>query len=249
MGGSKEARQGLDAEKLLAKYLSNNLEKFGECLSKIGINFSPISVEEKPKGRIKCDIMIKGKDCSSLCISLKTVTDASFHQLDRRWLKEWESILNIPPNISQIFQDAILRVAKNPKSHFILPDQQKIIAEFIRSHLKQILNEIFKGNENDVRVLAIFQRKEGVICLFNMDDVISFFEKQQVSFSNKGIIKIGEFITLQRKGGNSFHIKKEKTDPDHPGNQLQFKFKPLEFSKRMREGLPKSLSSCCLKLS
>ena len=38
--------------------------------------------------------------------------------------------------------------------------------------------------------------------------------------------KLGKYITTQRKGGNGSRIKKPKVDPTHPGNQLQFKFKP-----------------------
>jgi len=44
--------------------------------------------------------------------------------------------------------------------------------------------------------------------------------------TDEGIIKIGKYITTQRKCGNGSRIKKPKIDPTHPGNQLQFKFKP-----------------------
>jgi hypothetical protein len=81
--------------------------------------------------------------------------------------------------------------------------------------------------------------------MFNIQKVISFIRSQEISFSDEGIIKIGNFITIQRKGGNGSHVKKPKTDFTHPGNQLQFKFKPLEFMKKARS----ILSNCCFDVS
>jgi hypothetical protein len=255
MKGSKEARHGLDAEKLVIEYLEKNLDEINECLREIDIIFSPIKKVEKPqkkeKKRIKCDIILQGTDNSSLCISLKTVTNASFHHLDRRWLDEWRRILNMPTDVYDIFRESILRVANNSKEVFIKEHHQKRIKEFIQSKFEDILKEIFEGGEEDVKVLAIFDRKNkpNKIYFFNIDQVICFFKQQEISFSNKGILKIGKFITLQRKGGNGSHIKKNKCDLNHPGNQLQFKFKPLEFVKYVennKDKLKDSLKYCCL---
>jgi len=40
---------------------------------------------------------------------------------------------------------------------------------------------------------------------------------------------LGRFVTVQRKGGDGRHVTISKVDWGHPGNQLQFKFSPLEF--------------------
>ena len=67
-----------------------------------------------------------------------------------------------------------------------------------------------------------------------MDDVIRFLIKNasnNIGFTEKGIIRLGEFVTIQRKGGNGKHIIIPKTDWNHPGNQLQFKFSPLKFTE------------------
>ena len=71
-----------------------------------------------------------------------------------------------------------------------------------------------------------------------MSEVICFLlknAKNRICFSKKGIIKIGDFITVQRKGGNGSQIKISKTDWNHPGNQLQFKFSPLRFVEYIEE--------------
>jgi hypothetical protein len=59
--------------------------------------------------------------------------------------------------------------------------------------------------------------------------------RNNISFSSKGIIRLGDFITVQRKGGDSSRITILKTNWKHPGNQLQFKFSPLKFTEHIEE--------------
>ncbi|MHA1604374.1 MAG: hypothetical protein ACTSWF_06970, partial [Candidatus Freyarchaeota archaeon] len=85
-----------------------------------------------------------------------------------------------------------------------------------------------------LKLLMINDKRTGKIYVFGMDDVIDFlFENASynVTFTKKGIIRLGDFITVQRKGGDGKHISLPKTDWKHPGNQLQFKFSPLKFSE------------------
>jgi hypothetical protein len=236
MGGRKEARQGLNAERILIDWLNNKFfldENHLKACEIKGIEFPENPYALKPKNRKKCDIkVISGSgNNSSLCITLKTITNASFHQIDRRWLDKWARILDMPQNIYDIFIDAIKRVAENGNACFILPKDREIVKEFLNSNLTKIMKEIFKAGEEDVKVLAIYNVATNKICFFDLGEVIEYFAKSEITFSNKGIIKIGEFITIQRKGGNRSHIRMKKTDLRHPGNQLQFKFKPLEFMK------------------
>jgi hypothetical protein len=243
MGGTKEARQGIEAERKLIEYFSNNKNALVSCAQKLNIKLPNSFIVVKPSNRVKCDLMIKGE--FTICISVKTVTDASFHQLDRRWLSDWQKILNMPEDIYKVLLDSILRKAKDPKAVFILPKDRDKISKFIKDNLSVILKEIFIRDEDDLKILIIWNKRANVLCMFNIQDVISFFIKQPISFSNEGIIKIGEYITIQRKGGNGSHIKKPKTDPTHPGNQLQFKFKPLEFMNEARN----SMINCCLRIT
>lgn len=210
------------------------------CADKLNVALPTSFTVKKPSNRVKCDIIIEGEFL--VCISLKTVTSASFHQLDRRWLTEWKSKLDMPNEIFNILQDSILRKARNPRAIFILPEHRETIRRFLQGSLNVILKEIFIRDENDLRILAIWDVKNNELCMFNIQDVISFLSRQQIDFSNSGIIKIGKYITIQRKGGNGSHVKIPKTDPSHPGNQLQFKFKPLEFMKEV------NINKCCITI-
>ncbi len=65
-----------------------------------------------------------------------------------------------------------------------------------------------------------------------------------VYFTEKGIIRLGDFVTIQRKGGDGKHITIPKTDWSHPGNQLQFKFSPLKFTEYIE--LTKAIKFCVI---
>jgi len=78
----------------------------------------------------------------------------------------------------------------------------------------------------------INDKRKRRVYIFKMDDAIDFLSKNasnNVGFTRKGIVHLGDFVSVQRKGGNGKHVKISKTDWSHPGNQLQFKFSPLEF--------------------
>jgi hypothetical protein len=123
MGGRKEAKQGLNAENILIDWLNNKFfldQDYLKVCEIKGIEFPENPYAFKPKNRKKCDISIisRSGDNSSLCITLKTITNASFHQIDRRWLDKWAKILDMPQNIYDIFIDAIKRVAEDGNAYF-----------------------------------------------------------------------------------------------------------------------------------
>lgn len=61
--------------------------------------------------------------------------------------------------------------------------------------------------------------------LYDLKDLLDNLD-YEVTISGRGVIKIGKFITIQRKGGNGVHsIHIPKTSLAHPGNNLQVKMK------------------------
>jgi len=233
--GKKEARIGLDSEEDIINKINFD-EKFHniirECLIKLGFN-----VQEKLRARkdgIKTDIFIQINEHEEIGVSIKSSTKTSFHQLDRRRLEEWKTSLNMPNEIFEVLKEAILRVAKDSKAKFILKKDRNKIKEFLASHLSKIITEIFRKKEEKLKLLIINDKRKRRVYVFRMDDVIKFLIKNasdNICFTEKGVIRLGDFITIQRKGGNGKHIKIPKTDWNHPGNQLQFKFSPLKFAE------------------
>lgn len=234
--GKKEARVGLDSELDIINRVNSD-EKFRnmirDCLLKLGFNVQGKLIARK-KNSIKTDIFIRINEREEIGVSIKSSIMTSFHQLDRRRLEEWKDFLKMPDDIFEILKDAILRVARNPKAEFILERDRDKIKEFFSRHLSEIINEIFRRGEEQLRLLLINDKRKRRIYIFRMDDVIKFLienTKNNIKFTEKGIIRLGDFITVQRKGGDGKHIAIPKTDWRHPGNELQFKFSPLKFAE------------------
>jgi len=140
----------------------------------------------------------------------------------------------MPNEIFEILKESILRVANNPKAKFIEEKDRKRIKRYLEKHLSNIINEIFKRGEEKLKLLIIDNKRTRKIYIFLIDEVINFLIKNasnNIYFTRKGIIRLGDFISIQRKGGNGRRIKIPKTNWNHPGNQLQFKFSPLKFAE------------------
>ena len=57
----------------------------------------------------------------------------------------------------------------------------------------------------------------------HMQQLLAILKKSFLSFSKKGIIKIGDNLTLQRKGGDGHYTQLPQNHINHPSNQRQFK--------------------------
>lgn len=197
---------------------------------------------------MKTDIFIE--DDLRIGVSIKSSTKTTFHHLDRRWLEDWKEFLNMPEDIFTILEEAILRVARNSKDYFILQQDRAKIKDFFMTHIVNIISEIFTHAEKDLKLLMIIDKKKHKLYLFRMEEVINFLLeniRNNIGFSPKGIIKLGDFITVQRKSGDSSKITIPKTDWKHPGNQLQFKFSPLKFAEHIEKN--KDIKICNIQLT
>lgn len=236
--GKKEARIGLDSEEDIIELINSDKDfqdAFKGCLTRLGFRSEGrLRARKAGRGSIKTDIIIELDSGEEIGASIKSSTKTSFHQLDRRRLEEWRDILRMPEDIFETLKDAILRVARNSRAPFILEKDRDRVREFFAGHLVEVVEEIFRRGEDNLKLLIINNKMMRKIYVFRMDDVICFLiknAKERIAFTDKGIIRLGDFITIQRKGGNGKHIRVPKTDWKHPGNQLQFKFSPLKFAE------------------
>jgi hypothetical protein len=151
----------------------------------------------------------------------------------------------MPDEIYNIIKEAALRISNNSRAQFIEGENQTVIKNFFSNNYETIITEIFTRNEEDLLLFLINNKMDKIIYIYRMNDVLEFLNENisdNISFSNKGIIKLGDFLSVQRKGGNGKHIKIPKTDWKHPGNQLQFKFSPLKFDEYIVKN--KSIDFC-----
>ena len=233
--GQKAARIGLDSEKEIINAINDNpnfLHLFIQCLNTLGFDTEGTIKAEKKATQTKKDLIIEIED-NQIGISVKSSVETSFHQVDRRRLENWQQFLNMPQEIFQIIRQAIMRKARVSNAIFILEENRNEIQNFIQNNYENIVTEIFTKSEENLVLLLINNKITKRMYFYRMKDVLAFLFtniRNNITFSKKGIVYVGDFISIQRKGGNSKHVKIPKTNYAHPGNDLQFKFSPLKFA-------------------
>ncbi len=224
-------------------------ETFSSCFTeKLGIkDLRKISKARKRAGKCKTDIDLYGRNQHKVGLSLKTVTTRDDHHLDRRWLDDWTSALSIGSDVYQALSKGIKRKAENSGANLIFQNHEKIVRDFLNARLHDFLEEAFRKGEINLLLLGVIDAlEERALYVFRIDETIDFIEKdvQRRGISFRRRVKIGSYIDLQRKAGNGRHIAIPKTDPKHPGNQIQIKLKPLA----LKNDAIGSLDYCRIKL-
>jgi hypothetical protein len=234
--GQKAARVGLDSEEDIINRINAKGEfcnRLKKCLVDLGFSPKDEIVAYKPEvAGLKTDIFIKID--GEIGVSVKSSSETSFHQTDRRTLEHWKLFLNMPEDVFKTIKEAILRVSRNPRDKFILEKDRDKIKNLFSKNLRSIIREIFQRKEENLKLLMVNDKRKRRVYVFNMDEAIDFLCKNasnNVRFTDKGIVLLGDFISVQRKGGNGKHVKIPKTDWKHPGNQLQFKTSPITFAE------------------
>lgn len=226
--GSDIAKSGYKTEDLFSALIRENIEF--NCAVK---NFLKLEdglelTAETLKGVQKGDVKLTISHRTSLEASVKS-TKANFSQLDRRWLSSLISSMNVPVDISSKLNEGLdsMRLKQGAYQRLILPKYENDIIEYFQDNIKDFMNEMFTRQDDTVKLFVVYDNKNIVWYLLNMKDVIDFMSTKTVSVSNKGVLKFGDCVTMQRKGGDGNVTRVSKTDPTHPGNQLQIKVKPL----------------------
>lgn len=170
----------------------------------------------------------------SLGVNIKA-GKTDFNQVTRIWLDKFVEEIKISNECKNAIQNGIDNHRLKRKKIFIDIDYQEIVKRELGTYLKQIIELIFRGiNNNIVKLLVLYDRSKKCYYLYDMDNVIDLLSESIITFSDKGIIKIGKYITLQRKGGNGVTHKMPKSDPKHPGNQIQFKMKIISYMNEQK---------------
>ncbi|MFP6104125.1 type II restriction endonuclease [Helicobacter pylori] len=186
------------------------------------------------KADINVIIQIKLKQAlDSENIQVKLVSNQKgFNQIDKRKLKSYQEMWNIPPNIYQLFA-YFTEELKPTRQDIKYPNKRMLINEF--SHKEQqellawlndnkmlIVSDILKGRgEFSTEWVLVIQAINFDIkwALKNINVVMQhYFDDGSVEISKKGSLKIGR-ITIQRKGGDNGR---------ESANMLQFKIDPTE---------------------
>lgn len=239
MRRNEEDKIGERGERLLC-FLANRDKRFQvyleNCLKSLNV------VPTNCSGPTMCQVVNMRKtdvilefDCagSRVCIGVTLKTrrrnGRPDSHLDRRWLDEWRKVLNMPDDIYVVLREGILRLAAGTGKSLVPDDKKEYVKNFLMNNLRTILEESIRGGEHLLKIFGYIEYEAGKACiyLFRVDDIINALESniRQRGLRFDSVIYLGDYMWIQRKGGNGRHVKKPKTCPDHPGNQLQVKIK------------------------
>ncbi len=251
--GSETAKGGFANEKEIAKKFIN-WKKDKEAQKWLKIMDYKLKEIKKVEAEVlhghKTDVQIKVTITLKKLISVqnlsikKTNSDADYNQIDKRWVKNYTELWDIPQNIvillkifsGEISPTELLKEGKITKQKYnSLRDKRrffmyefeskhkKTIIDFFTKNKLLIITDIIKGRGKfaaDWMLVTRYYTKndETTWVLSDINKAMSVFGDGEVEISPRGSISIGR-VTLQRKGGDGGR----KT-----GNMLQFKIRPCD---------------------
>jgi hypothetical protein len=242
--GSKTAKDGFKNEDFVVESFNNWKENdfAKKWLEAMEYDLSEIEFvkAEKVKGHFKADVQVEIK----IIIKLKNLTDLQnlqvklvsnpkgFNQIDKRWVKNYQEMWDIPENILEIlkyFTGENSPYIENPKderrmfaTELTEKDQQELL-NFLNANKTLIVSDILKGRGKFSAewMLVILDLKENNSikwALKPINIVLNHFGNGEINITPRGSFKIGN-ITMQRKGGDAGRDS---------AKMLQFKINPAE---------------------
>lgn len=222
---NKNAYIGMDVEKLFKNSIPHQravLETLREYFN-IGGEFAKAYKTGTDSG--KSDVILKFSDGNTLSANIKAYK-AGFNQITRLKIPAFCSQFAVP-ELQVMLEEGAVRVAKRA-GRFILESDEEWVFNILNPLAEKILRFSIARLENP-ELLVLFDRITGTMLLYDMRKLLDNLD-YKISFSKRGIINIGEFFTIQRKGGNGVHsLHIERTSLEHPGNNLQVKMNIRKF--------------------
>lgn len=232
--GSKIAKDGFQNETVIRNKFNNwqNDKEAKVWLDILGFKFENIEAVEafKPHGE-KADVRVKVKTKTGEFtegISIKLVSSPKgFNQIDKRWLKDYVGMWEIPPDIAEalayfVGEKPPFKKSKDAERMFLNEFDEELqnkIVKFFSDNKRKVVADLLKGRGKvSANWFLVAQKTSGESrwTLENIEDVIDFFAEGDVEITNRGSLKIGE-ITMQRKGGDGGRDS---------AKMLQFKLNP-----------------------
>ncbi|MEP7149114.1 MAG: hypothetical protein ABI857_09550 [Acidobacteriota bacterium] len=222
---NRNAEIGMDVERLF-KNSFDDLSVIAAIKNRFGISGAFAKAFPGGKEGGKSDVLLRFAD-RTLSANIKAFL-AGFNQITRMTINSFCSQFGLQ-DLRSILEKGAIRVASR-SGRFILESDEPLIHESLTPIAKAILEYSLSRLENP-ELLVLYDRANNRMLLYDMREMLDNLD-YEISFSKRGIIRIGRFFTIQRKGGNGVHsLHIEKTSLLHPGNNLQVKMNIRAFVK------------------
>jgi hypothetical protein len=232
---SDAARNGREAEALLAKYIQSHEDSTAWIVEEIGQHSYEKTNAKHRAGIEKPDVVlyVTEKNKEYAFISLKCCKDFStaFNQIKKCSVASFRGEFVVPSDVIAILNKYTEGKEKLLAGNYS-PKELSRLLEFLNENRRPLLASAFTGQDKKPKAnwLLLHQwkfpnwrrniGKKASSQLVSMQKVLKLYEGIKVSYTKRGTITFGAGVTLQRKGGDLG----AKT-----ANDLQFKLriKPL----------------------
>ncbi|MDD3436630.1 MAG: hypothetical protein PHC64_05715 [Candidatus Gastranaerophilales bacterium] len=184
---------------------------------------------EKTDVQIQITIKLKKAICAEN-LQVKLVSNKKgFNQIDKRWLKNYDLLWNIPKSVYELLQHYTGEVPPkitSPKdkrrmfANEFFQNEQELLKNFLTTNKTMIISDILKGRGRFSAewMLVIRKLKENTDWVLKPMNFVLNYYTGDVEITKQGNFKIGK-ITMQRKGGDNGR---------ETAKMLQFKINPAE---------------------
>jgi len=186
----------------------------GYDLNEIEYVYAEILHGYKTDVQVQISIKLK-KIIEAQNLQIKLVSNnKGFNQIDKRWIKNYKEMWDIPENIEkllQYFTGEIPPYKNNTKdsrrmfmNEFTDKEQDELI-DFFETNKTLIILDIIKGRGIFAAEWILVVKKisnETMWILKPINVAINHYSEGKVEITNRGSMKIGR-ITMQRKGGDA----------------------------------------------
>ena len=216
---NRNAAIGREAERLFCKLIQKDKNAINIIRDEFSIQgeFQLSEVVGQHGG--KCDVRLFFTCSATIDVSIKAYSKAGFNQLTRATLENFQKA--IPLDITEL-EKLFANKARRPSTPlFPLSERSKWKGIFYQ-HAKDMVKWSLAINP-EKEILALYNRDQGRIKLYKVTDLLNLIGND-TDFTPGGNLVIGNCIQVQRKGGNGIHAAHiPKTNPSHPGNNIQVK--------------------------
>ena len=216
---------------------------FSNCIKDFPDSVNQIRKYYKIEGRLdtalqsgsmnrKVDVSLGFTCGKNINVNIKAYSShkgSMFNQATRTPISKFCEDFGIRKKDEEELWELVLAKSANANTPLIPQGKQGRWAAILQDRHEKIIRSSLSVSPNS-EMLVLIDRGTGQINLYPMVEVLKQ-AKGEVSFTSRGNVMLGNFMVLQRKGGNGVHVPKtlKKTDRKHPGNHIQIKISIKSF--------------------
>lgn len=233
--GSKTAKAGFQNEDEIRDKFNNwktdaDARSWLEAMNHQFAEITSVSASKPHGEKADVEVTVKTKSDERVeRISIKLVSTANgFNQIDKRWVKTYEKMWKMPPDVVEALKlfvgETPPRESSRDKRRMYLDEldekAQQAVLEFFQKNKDEIVSDLLAGDGThaaDWMMVAHKATEQPKWVIRSTAEAIKFYSDGPVELTKAGNLKIGR-ITMQRKGGDNGR---------ETAKMLQFKINPI----------------------